>query len=335
MSTTAEGVPAGATGLARPSSVASARAYFASDASRTIQTALGVIWLLDGGLQFQSFMYGKGFIQMLTTNAVGQPGWLHDSVIWGAHTMQHSQTLWNTLFALVQVAIGIGLLYRPTVKPALVMSVFWALIVWWFGEAFGMMFMLMASPLTGAPGAVGLYALIGAIAWPNGRPGGLLGVLGARVAWGGLWVLMAWLWLEAPSSSANAISGAIKAAPSGMSWLSSVQNWATTATKGDGLPIALVLAGLSLAIGLAVAFNWHPRPFLGLAVVLNLAYWVFGQGFGGIFQGGATDPNAGPLFVLLAYALYTLTPFQTRVETRPAAAPLAPQNLTAPQEVSA
>jgi len=46
---------------------------------------------------------------------------------------------------------------------------------------------------------------------------------GARIAWGALWVLMAWLWLEAPSSSANAISNAINAAPSGMSWLSTVQ----------------------------------------------------------------------------------------------------------------
>ena len=34
----------------------------------------------------------------------------------------------------------------------------------------------MANPLTGAPGAVLLYALIGAMVWPNGRPGGLFGV---------------------------------------------------------------------------------------------------------------------------------------------------------------
>jgi hypothetical protein len=91
-----------------------------------------------------------------------------------------------------------------------------------------------------------------------------------------------------------------------MSWLSTVQNWATTATKGDGLPIALVLAALSLAIAGAVAANWHPKPFLLLAGALSLAYWVFGQGFGGLFQGGATDPNAGLLFVLFAYVLYTL-----------------------------
>ena len=292
----------------RRSTMSVLRAYFASDSARTVQTVLGLIWLLDGGLQFQSFMYSKGFVQMLTGMTSGQPGWVASSVNWGAHLAQHNLTVWNSLFALTQVVIGLGLLYRRTVKPALVLSFFWALIVWWFGEAFGMLFMTMASPLTGAPGAVILYALIGAIAWPNGRPGGLLGVQGARIAWGALWVLMAWLWLEAPSSSANAISGAISSAPSGMSWLSTVQLWATHATQGNGLVFAVILALISIAIGLAVALNWHPKEFLIAAVVLNLVYWVIGQGLGGIFAGGATDPNAGPLFVLFAYAMYALVP---------------------------
>jgi hypothetical protein len=297
-------------GSASGSTFSAARAYFASDSRRTVQTVLGLIWLLDGGLQFQSFMYGKGFIAMLTGMTAGQPGWVHDSVTWGATTLHSDQVLWNTVFALIQVLIGLGLLYRPTVKPALVLSFLWALIVWWFGEAFGMMFMTMASPLTGAPGAVSLYAIIGAIVWPNGRPGGLLGVRGAGIAWGAVWVVMAWLWLEAPSSSANAISSAINAAPSGMSWLSTVQLWAAHASKGNGLPIAIVLALISIAIGLSVAVNWHAKPFLALAVVLNLAYWVLGQGFGGIFQGGATDPNAGLLFVVFAYAMYALVPYE-------------------------
>jgi hypothetical protein len=322
----------GTVGPVKGLSVSSLRAYFASDSQRVLQTGLGLVWLLDGALQFQSFMYGKGFIEMLTGMASGQPGWLHDSVVWGANTLQSGQAVWNTLFALIQVVIGLGLLYRPTVKAALILSFFWAVIVWWFGEAFGMLFMTMASPLTGAPGAVILYPLIGAIAWPNGRPGGLLGVRNARLAWAGLWVLMAWLWLEAPSSSANAVSDAIQAAPSGMSWLSTIQNWATTATRGDGLPIALVLAALSLAIGVAVVANIRVRLALGLAVVLNLAYWVFGQGFGGIFQGGATDPNAGLPFVLLAYALYTLTPFQTT--TGPVPRERQGSRLQIPEEVS-
>jgi hypothetical protein len=37
-------------------------------------------------------------------------------------------------------------------------------------------------------------------------------------------------------------------------------------------------------------------------------FWIVGQGFGGIFTGAATDPNAAPLFCLLAWALYALIP---------------------------
>ena len=54
--------------LAKPQStraVRSVRDYFWSDSRRAIQTVLGLVWLLDGALQFQSFMYSRGFIQML------------------------------------------------------------------------------------------------------------------------------------------------------------------------------------------------------------------------------------------------------------------------------
>lgn len=289
--------------------LARAREYLLSDTRRTLQTALGLLWLLDGALQFQSFMYGRGFIQMLTGLTAGQPAWVAQSVTWGAHTLSHHQMVGNTLAALIQIAIGAGLLYRPTVKQALAASFAWALVVWWFGEAFGMLFMQMADPLTGAPGAVLLYVIIGAIVWPGDRPGGLLGVTGARAVWAGLWVLMAGLWLFEVNSSANATTGAINAAPAGPPWLNFIQNSFADAAKGDGLVIALVLAGLSVAIGLAVALNWRPKVFLWIAIGLNLLYWVVGQGFGGILAGGATDPNAGPLFVLLAVALYSLIPY--------------------------
>ena len=314
MSTTAPGVRAGEFSDSGGRSLrAGARAYFASDAPRTAQTVLGLLWLLDAGLQFQSFMYSKGFIELLKGLTAGQPAWVASSVNWGANLASHNLDVCNTLFALVQVAIGLGLLYRPTVKPALTASFGWVLVVWWFGEAFGMMFMAttpmggapMASALTGAPGAVLLYGLIGAMAWPNGRPGGLFGVRGARAVWATLWLLMAWLWLV-EAGGANGIANAINAAPSGMSWLSSVQDWFATAAKGNGTLIAIVLAAVSAAIGVAVAANWRPKLFLWLAIGLNLLYWVVGQGFGGIAQGGATDPNAALLFVLLAYVLYTL-----------------------------
>ena len=277
--------------------------YFASDTRRTLQTVLGLVWLLDGALQFQSFMYSKGFIDMLTGLESGQPHWLGSSLNWAANIASRDLTLFNTLFALVQVFIGLGILYRPTVKPALAASFGWTLVVWWFGEAFGMLFMNMANPLTGAPGAVLLYALIGLMVWPNGRPGGLLGVRGTKITWAALWLVMAWLWLLGPNSSANATHDAINAAPSGMSWLSTVQDWVANGAHGNGEVIALVLALVSAVIGIGVAAGWQVKRLLGLAIVLNLAYWVLGQGFGGIFQGGATDPNAGLLFVVLAVAV--------------------------------
>jgi hypothetical protein len=119
---------------------------------------------------------------------------------------------------------------------------------------------------------------------------------------------MAWLWLLAPNSTANATSSSIGAAPSGAAWLADLQHDAAGALAGDGLLIAIVLAGVSAAIGLAVAIDWHPRAFLTLAVILNLAYWVIGQGLGGILTGSGTDPNSGPLFVLFAIGLYSLLP---------------------------
>ncbi|HWE11015.1 MAG TPA: hypothetical protein VG325_16830 [Solirubrobacteraceae bacterium] len=279
------------------------RLYFASDTRRAIQTALGLLWLLDGALQFQSFMYSKGFIDMLSQMMPGQPGWLGSSMRWASKLAATNLTLFNTLFALTQVVIGLALLYRPTVKPALALSLGWALVVWWFGEAFGMLFMNMANPLTGAPGAVLLYAIIGLLVWPNARPGGLLGPRGARTTWAALWLVMAWLWLLGANSSAGATHDAINAAPSGMSWLSTVQDWVANGAQGNGQVIALVLALVSAVIGIGVAAGWRVRPLIVLAIVLNLAYWVLGQGFGGIFMGSATDPNAGLPFVLLAVAV--------------------------------
>lgn len=284
------------------------RVYFASDSRRAFQTALGLIWLLDGALQFQSFMYSNGFLEMVKGVAAGQPQWLASGVDAGADVARLNLTVFNTVFALLQISIGLALLYRPTVKPALALSFAWALVVWAVSEGSGMLFAGSADPLTGAPGAVLLYALIGLMVWPGERPGGLLGIRGSRAAWGTLWLVMAWTWLLGANSSANATANAIKSAP-GAGWLHSLQNNIASAAQGHGLVIAIVLALLSAAIGVAVWKNWQPRPFLAIAIELNLIYWIVGQGFGGIFYtGSATDPNAGPLFVLLALVLYSLTP---------------------------
>jgi hypothetical protein len=271
---------------------------------RGLQITLGVIWLLDGGLQFQSVFYSHGFTDGLREQAAGQPIWLADSITWAAGLAAHDLGVWNTLFALTQVLIGLGLLWRPTVRPALAASFAWVLFVWWFGEAFGMLFANMAEPLTGAPGGVLLYALVGALVWPGEGAGGLLSARGARIMWAALWLIMAWLWLGPASSGADSVSDVLKAGGSGMGWLTSVQSWIAAAAAGGGLVIALVFAVVSAAIAIGVAADRWARPLLWVSIGMNLLLWVLGQSVGEIFAGGATDPNAGPLFILLALAMF-------------------------------
>ena len=138
---------------------------------RVLQIILGVFWLLDAGLQFQPYMFGSGFTTTyLLNNAHNQPDivrWIITNV--GNFVGPHV-AVWNTFFALIQVAIGLGLLFRRTVRPALVVSFFWAFGVWFFGEGLGQLFTGSASALTGAPGSVFLYGLIGLMAWPRSAP---------------------------------------------------------------------------------------------------------------------------------------------------------------------
>ena len=56
-------------GSAREAPPAAAR----PDARRALQLGLAAIWLLDGVLQYQPFMYTKAFGQMLAATAAGQP----------------------------------------------------------------------------------------------------------------------------------------------------------------------------------------------------------------------------------------------------------------------
>lgn len=133
---------------------------------------------------------------------------------------------------------------------------------------------------------------------------------------------MAWLWLGSAGSSPNAVSEAINGAPSRIAWLTHVQECLAAATHGSGLAIGLTLAAVSAPIGIAVARNWHARAFLGLSVFINPVFWIVGQGFGGIFTGAATDPNA-PLFCLLAWAVYALIREPARApQSRPSQQPI-------------
>jgi hypothetical protein len=285
--------------------------------TRGIQIALGLIWLLAGLLQFQSFMYTHGVI----TEVFGPAAEKQWSIVGGPmKTIDafygRDLTLWNSLAAEVQCAIGLGLILgKKLVKPALVLSFLWAPTVWWFGEGFGgLTSTTLPSPLMGAPGGVILYAIVGLLVWPTSRQTGRspadrgpFGDRGGLYAWSGLWLLSAGLWLvnvnRASGATHEMIKGMAAASPH---WLATFQNSVGNHTQGHGATVAVVLAIVSFAVAAAV---WTPLrwPALAVGVVVSLAYWVFGQSLGGPFWvGNATDVNAGPLFVLLAFALFPI-----------------------------
>ncbi len=113
-------------------------------------------------------MFHRSFVETyVLNNANGQPAvvsWVITNI---GHFIEPHIAGWNTLFALIQVAIGLGLLYRPTVRYALALSFAWALGVWVLGEGMGMVLTGTASALTGAPGSVFMYAMLGLLAWPT------------------------------------------------------------------------------------------------------------------------------------------------------------------------
>ena len=291
---------------------------------RVLQIILGLFWLLDAGLQFQPYMFGSGFTTTyLLNNAQNQPDvirWIITNV--GNFVGPHV-AVWNTFFALIQVAIGLGLLFRRTVRPALVVSFFWAFGVWFFGEGLGLIFTGSASALTGAPGSVFLYGLIGLMAWPRSAPAekgeetepsvgiassaagqGIGGAVTPSLVWCGYWSLAAILFLlpnnRTPTSVSSAITGMSSGEPSTYShFLNSFGN----NFGSGGVWTTWLLAIGSLVVGFGPLVFRRPTPFLAAGGLLATFFWVSGQGLGGIFTGSGTDPNTGPLIVLLALAM--------------------------------
>ncbi|MDA8284398.1 MAG: hypothetical protein M0Z42_14135 [Actinomycetota bacterium] len=283
---------------------------------RRLQVVLGLIWLLDAGLQFQPYMFSRGFMaNFLAMNDMFQPHVIGVVIENITEFLVPHAAAWNALFATTQLAIGAGLLFRRTVKPALLLSFGWVLGVWVVGEGLGGLFTpVMGSPLAGFPGPVLIYGLVGLVLWPSGRPGretvadaGPLGARGTRVLWAVLWYGMAIEQLKpGPRLSASGVMTVIVSMnePGEPTWLVHLDKLATTAISSVGSPLVLVLALVEVTIGVLVIRGHQVKAALWTAMAFSALFWVVGQNFGDILAGHGTDPSAGPLYILLALSLY-------------------------------
>jgi hypothetical protein len=297
---------------------------------RGLQILLGLFWIIDAALQFQPFMFGHEFVNnFILANAQGQPEPFGYIITHVGNFIAPDSTVWNVFFALIQVCIGAGLLVRRTVRPALVISFVWALGVWFFGEGLGMVFTGTATALTGAPGSVLVYGLIGLMAWPRkseelkGRSGedededelvgiassaagqGLGGGRTPLIVWSGYWFLAAVLFVLPDNRTQTSVSSAITGMAVGNpSFYDHFLNSVGHHLNSVGPQAAWTMAAVSLVIGIGPLVVRRPEPFLWAGLIGSLAMWIFGQGWiGGVFTGSGTDPNTGPLIILLALAM--------------------------------
>ena len=140
------------------------------DARRTMQLVLATFWLLDGLLQLQSFFFTKSFgLQMISGMSSGNPSVIARPIAWSGTAIGHHAVLTDSIFAVIQIAIGFLIAWRPTVKIGLAAAIIWSAAVWWVGEGLGGVVNGAANPVNGAPGAVILYALVAVLLWPKDR----------------------------------------------------------------------------------------------------------------------------------------------------------------------
>jgi hypothetical protein len=283
-----------------------------SGGGRRLRLALAVVWLLDAALQYQPYMFTKAFARTLAASAQGNPPVVAGPVIWSAAIIGHHPAAANAAFATIQLLIAVGIAWRPAVKVALAASVAWSIAVWWLGEGLGGMLAGSASPWSGAPGAVIIYAMLAVLLWPAGRDpsasfvaGRPLGRLPARLLWLTLWGSMAFFAIQAGGMAPQGLHDMLSSMAAGEpGWIASIDHSAAALVAQHGPQVSAVLAITFELIAIGIFLPGRAaRAAVILAVAAAAVIWV-GQDFGAILTGSATDPNSGPLLGLFAIAYW-------------------------------
>jgi hypothetical protein len=196
----------------------------------------------------------------------------------------------NLVFALAQLGIGIGLLWRRTSRFALAASIGWSLGVWYMGEGLGGLASGHASLITGFPGAVMLYAVVALAAWTGRDPRNtrrppspyVLGAWLAVWAFGG--IFQALPGQGGVRQLASTIAGSSNGSPS---WLAALDRLTASWIGDAGRAGLVIVIAFEVSVGIAALAS---RPTARVAAVLGglgaLGIWAVGESFGQIYSGG-------------------------------------------------
>ena len=270
---------------------------------RSLQIALGLLWLLDGALQLQPFMLRTSFARhVLAAAGDGQPHVIAGPAHWAASLIAANPVAWDIPFATIQLLLGIGMLVPRSARLALLASVPWAFGVWFFGEGLAGLGGGNASLLSGAPGAVLLYAVLALAAWPQSSRSDLPPARWLRPVWATLWIGAAILQTLPENNDGRDVSSAILANGS-PSWFSRFESSGAGWIGHHGTGVVTLLVAAEALIGLTALSKRTRRVSAAAGLLIALAIWILAQNFGGLYTSQATDPNTAPLVALLALAL--------------------------------
>lgn len=301
---------------------------------RKIQVGLGLLWFLDGALQLQKQMFTSNFANnVLAPVAQGQPRFVNGVMHFGIHIFLLHPAIFNTLIALIQLGLGVLIIWKRTAKLGIICSIFWGLFVWYVGEGLGGLASWQTLILIGAPGAALLYSIIalGVIPKKDDKNDDKHPASWLVIVWAVLWIIGAVYQLLPGQNTVSDLSSMISGMASGApGWLASLDihtanlingigNSTTSmsnmhmnasqitqmhTTSESGFWFILLLAVVQALIGMISLLPRYWRKLaISAGIILSLIFWIIGQSLGGYYTGLATDPNSAPLFILLGIAI--------------------------------
>jgi cytochrome oxidase Cu insertion factor (SCO1/SenC/PrrC family) len=284
-----------------------------------LRVGFGLLWVFDGILQAQPKMAIGLPSQVIQPTAASSPHWVQHVVNWAGTTWSYHPMQAGAAAVWIQVGIGIWLLAAMRggwSRLAGLASVGWGLVVWVFGESFGGIFAPGLTWLFGAPGAVLIYVVAGALialperVWHSPLLGRAI-LAGTGLFLAGMAVLQAWpgrgFWQGVSRGGPGTLAGMTRemAQTPQPGFLSA---WVSAFTRFDeahGFAVNLVAVVALALIGAAFLSGQRrlARPAVIAFAILCLADWVLIEDIG-FFGGLGTDPNSMIPFALLAVSGY-------------------------------
>ena len=315
-----------------------------------LRIGFGLLWIVDGILQAQPQMAVGLPSQVIEPTAASSPPWVQHVVNWAGTTWSYHPMQAGASAVWIQVGIGLWMLAAsrgPLSRLAGLTSVGWGLVVWVFGESFGGIFAPGLTWLFGAPGAVLIYSVAGALialperTWHSPLLGRVI-LAGTGLFLAGMAVLQAWpgrgFWQGIAHGQPGTLAGMTQdmAQTPQPGFLAAWVRAFTSFDEGHGFAVNLFVVAALALIGAAFVTGRRRlvRPAVVAFTVLCLADWVLIEDFG-IFGGLGTDPNSMIPFILLATSGYLALAPAPAAATEPAiaaepASPAGPAPAPAP-----